>query len=78
MRAMRNLGRNRCTALPPSSSRRSLTARLASLLTDKIDPELLDAAPELKVISNCASVSKNIDIPAAHGALASRWEHAPC
>jgi glyoxylate reductase len=38
---------------------------LASLLTDKIDPELLDAAPHLKVVSNFAVGFNNIDIPAA-------------
>lgn len=38
---------------------------LVSLLTDKIDPELLDAAPRLKVVSNYAVGFNNIDIPAA-------------
>lgn len=38
---------------------------LVSLLTDKIDPELLDAAPRLKVVSNFAVGFNNIDIPAA-------------
>ncbi|CAN5174628.1 D-glycerate dehydrogenase [soil metagenome] len=38
---------------------------LASLLTDKIDLELLDAAPQLKVVSNFAVGFNNIDIPAA-------------
>jgi len=40
---------------------------LVSLLTDKIDPELLDAAPRLKVVSNFAVGFNNIDIPAATG-----------
>ncbi len=38
---------------------------LASLLTDKIDAALLDAAPHLRVISNFAVGFNNIDIPAA-------------
>jgi glyoxylate reductase len=38
---------------------------LASLLTDKIDAALLDAAPQLRVISNFAVGFNNIDIPAA-------------
>ena len=38
---------------------------LLSLLTDKIDAELMDKAPKLKVISNCAVGFDNIDVPAA-------------
>lgn len=38
---------------------------LVSLLTDKIDANLLDAAPKLKVVSNFAVGFNNIDIPAA-------------
>jgi len=38
---------------------------LVSLLTDKIDGPLLDAAPRLKVVSNFAVGFNNIDIPAA-------------
>ena len=38
---------------------------LLSLLTDKIDAELMDKAPKLKVISNYAVGFDNIDIPAA-------------
>ena len=38
---------------------------LVSLLTDKIDGRLLDAAPKLKVVSNFAVGFNNIDIPAA-------------
>ena len=38
---------------------------LVSLLTDRIDPALLDAAPKLKVVSNFAVGFNNIDIPAA-------------
>ncbi len=38
---------------------------LVSLLTDKIDAELLAAAPKLKVISNFAVGVNNIDLPAA-------------
>jgi glyoxylate reductase len=38
---------------------------LVALLTDRIDPALLDAAPRLKVVSNYAVGFNNIDIPAA-------------
>lgn len=38
---------------------------LLSLLTDRIDGPLLDAAPKLKVVSNYAVGFNNIDIPAA-------------
>jgi glyoxylate reductase len=36
---------------------------LVSLLTDRIDPGLLDAAPRLKVVSNYAVGFNNIDVP---------------
>jgi glyoxylate reductase len=38
---------------------------LVSLLTDRIDGELLDGAPRLKVVSNFAVGFNNIDVPAA-------------
>lgn len=38
---------------------------LVSLLTDRIDPALMDAAPRLKVVSNYAVGFNNIDVPAA-------------
>ena len=38
---------------------------LLSLLTDKIDAALMDHAPKLKVISNCAVGYDNIDVAAA-------------
>ena len=38
---------------------------LLSLLTDKIDGELMDRAPHLKVVSNCAVGFDNIDVGAA-------------
>jgi len=38
---------------------------LLSLLTDKVDAELMDAAPRLKVVSNMAVGYDNIDVPAA-------------
>jgi glyoxylate reductase len=39
---------------------------LLSLLTDKVDVELMDAAPKLKVVSNLAVGYDNIDVPAAN------------
>jgi glyoxylate reductase len=38
---------------------------LVALLTDRIDGELLDAAPRLKVVSNYAVGFNNVDVPAA-------------
>src|SRR5205807_7884515 len=38
---------------------------LVSLLTDKIDAALMDAAPQLKVVSNYAVGFNNIDVAAA-------------
>lgn len=38
---------------------------LVSLLTDRIDGGLLDAAPKLKVVSNFAVGFNNVDVPAA-------------
>jgi len=40
-------------------------AGLLSLLTDPIDAEIMDAAPDLTVISNCAVGVDNIDVGAA-------------
>src|SRR5262249_56912229 len=37
---------------------------LVSLLTDRIDAPLLDAAPRLKVVSNFAVGFNNVDVPA--------------
>lgn len=52
---------------PPYATIKSAIADcdgLVSLLTDKIDGELLDAAPRLKVVSNFAVGFNNIDVPA--------------
>jgi glyoxylate reductase len=38
---------------------------ILSILTERIDDELMDAAPRLKVVSNCAVGYDNIDVPAA-------------
>jgi glyoxylate reductase len=38
---------------------------LLTLLTDKIDAELMDAAPKLKVVANFAVGFDNFDVPAA-------------
>jgi glyoxylate reductase len=53
---------------PPAALLREKVAScegLVSLLTDKIDAGLLDAAPRLKVVSNYAVGFNNIDVPAA-------------
>jgi len=38
---------------------------LLSLLTDRVDAELMDAAPNLRVVSNMAVGYDNIDVPEA-------------
>jgi glyoxylate reductase len=38
---------------------------LISMITDMVDPELLDRAPELKVVANFGVGYNNIDVPAA-------------
>jgi glyoxylate reductase len=38
---------------------------LVSMLTDRVDPELLDAAPKLRVVANLAVGFDNVDVPAA-------------
>ena len=53
---------------PPYEALRDRAARcdgLFSLLTDRIDAPLLDAAPNLRVVSNMAVGYNNIDVPAA-------------
>lgn len=53
---------------PPYEVLRERTARvegLLSLLSDRIDAPMIDAAPNLKVISNYAVGFDNIDVPAA-------------
>ena len=62
----RPLGRTSCRRRGTSCSggRRARTA-LLTLLTDRVDDELLDAAgPQLKVVSNFAVGFDNIDVPA--------------
>src|SRR5262245_29089714 len=52
---------------PPAAVLRQKVAAadgLVSLLTDRIDAALLDAAPRLKIISNFAVGFNNIDVPA--------------
>jgi glyoxylate reductase len=53
---------------PPHETLRDKVADcdgLVALLTDRIDPPLLDHAPRLKVVSNYAVGFNNIDVPAA-------------
>jgi glyoxylate reductase len=56
-------------ALPPSPEvlreRTAGAEGLLCLLTDRVDRELLDAAPALRVISNLAVGSDNVDLEAA-------------
>src|ERR1700749_3205422 len=40
---------------------------LVAVITDEISPALIDAAPNLKVVSNIAVGFNNIDIPYARG-----------
>jgi glyoxylate reductase len=52
---------------PPEELRRrtAQAAGLLSMLTDRIDAELLDAAPKLRAIANYAVGYDNVDVPAA-------------
>src|ERR1700683_1220396 len=53
--------------VPPTEVLRARVAAcdgLVSLLTDRIDGDLLDLAPRLKVVSNFAVGFNNIDVPA--------------
>jgi glyoxylate reductase len=55
-------------APPPAAALREAVADkqgLLSLLTERVDAELLDAAPELRVVANYAVGSDNIDLAAA-------------
>jgi len=54
-------------AMPPDELRaRAAEAHaIVSMLTEQIDSRLLDAAPQLKVVSNVAVGYNNIDVPAA-------------
>jgi glyoxylate reductase len=52
---------------PPAEELRRRIANcdgLVSLLTDRVDGSLLDAAPRLKVVSNFAVGYNNVDVPA--------------
>ena len=51
---------------PPAELRRRVADcdGLVSLLTDRVDAALLDAAPKLKVVSNFAVGFNNVDVPA--------------
>lgn len=51
---------------PPDELRRRVSGctGLVSLLTDRVDAALLEAAPKLKVVSNFAVGFNNIDVPA--------------
>jgi glyoxylate reductase len=54
--------------LPPPRERLLAEARqshgLLTLLTDRVDPELLDQSPALRAVSNMAVGFDNIDVPA--------------
>jgi glyoxylate reductase len=43
------------------------TQGLLSMLTDRVDVELLDRAPQLRMVANCAVGFDNVDIAAASG-----------
>ena len=55
------------TALTPEQLREKIRDKdgLISVLTDRVDEALLDAAPALKVVANIAVGYDNIDVPAA-------------
>jgi glyoxylate reductase len=54
-------------AMPGDELKRRISDKeaLISVLTDRVTPELLDAAPKLRIVSNIAVGYENIDVPAA-------------
>ena len=52
-------------SLPEMSPRLTAAEAIISLLTDKIDAPVMDAAPQLKIIANVAVGYDNIDVAAA-------------
>src|SRR5918912_690765 len=53
---------------PPPAALRELAARadgLLTMLTDRVDAELLDGAPQLRAVANLAVGTDNIDLEAA-------------
>src|SRR3954465_3133057 len=54
-------------AIPPDDLKRRLAARdgLIAVLTDRVDGDVMDAGPALKVVANIAVGYDNIDVPAA-------------
>ena len=63
----RDLARSVAAPYPVLKQKAAVCQGLATLLTDKIDAELLDAAPKLRVISNYAVGFNNIDIRCHRG-----------
>lgn len=55
------------SAIPADDLKRRLADKqaLISVLTDRVTPELLDAAPNLRIVSNIAVGYENIDVAAA-------------
>jgi glyoxylate reductase len=55
------------SAIPADELKRRLADKqaLISVLTDRVTPELLDAAPNLRIVSNIAVGYENIDVAAA-------------
>ena len=75
--------RRRRLARPAAAAGRGVCANkvrdcdgLVSLLTDRIDAALLDAAPKLKVVSNFAVGFNNIDVAGRDRARRPRRQHA--
>jgi len=54
-------------AIPPGELRARLAGKdaLVCLLTDRIDSEVMDAAPSLKIVANVAVGFNNVDVPYA-------------
>jgi glyoxylate reductase len=53
--------------IPPDELKQRVTDKdaLICVLTDRVTPELLDAAPKLRIVSTIAVGYENIDVPAA-------------
>ena len=71
-------GRATCRRRPTSCApARAQADGLLTLITDRVDAELLDAAPQLRAIANMAVGTDNIDLEAAADARRSRSATRP-
>lgn len=65
-RILRDAGIDAEVAAPARDAAFAHCHGLLALLTDRVDAELLDAAPELRIVANMAVGIDNVDVAAAH------------